>query len=242
MPDYPSKTSLSTTDNEARVTPGLFTPRNLLNNLYQIALDWIYPAQCGGCGRIDTFWCDDCQEKLNQIPYPDHVRHLPILAGIASTAPHIGVIREAVQALKYGGSQPVAIPLGERLIHHLRNQNWKIDILIPVPLHTSRLEERGYNQSQLLGEQVAKHMAIPCSPAALRRDKHSQSQVMMTAAERLTNVQNAFSADSSLVQNRVILLIDDVYTTGATLSACAEALLANGAVAVYGLTVTVARI
>lgn len=242
MPDYPTQSSTSNIHTEARVSPGLLTPRNVVKKLVEISVDLLFPPRCAGCGRIDTFWCAECQNKLDQIPYPEQVRPLPPLTGITSTAPHMGVIREAVQGLKYENAHSVAIPLGERLTLHLAAQNWTVDILVPVPLHTSRLAERGYNQSQLLGEQVAKHMAIPCSPAALHRERHTQSQVTMSAAARLTNVQNAFSADPNLVKNRVILVIDDVYTTGATLSACAEALLASGAVAVYGLTVTVARI
>jgi competence protein ComFC len=242
MSEYPSNISPSSKHHKARVSPGFFMSQNILKNILQIGVDLLFPPRCGGCGRVDTFWCDSCQDKLNQISYPERVRPLPPLADIASTALHMGIIREAVQALKYENAQPVAIPLGERLAHQLSIQNWIFDIVVPVPLHTSRLAERGYNQSQLLGEQVAKHMAIPCSPAALHRERHTQSQVTMSAAARLTNVQNAFSADFNLIQSRTILLIDDVYTTGATLRACAEALLANGAAAVYGLTVTVAHI
>jgi ComF family protein len=115
-------------------------------------------------------------------------------------------------------------------------------MIVPVPLHTSRLRERGYNQSQLLGEHVAALTGIGCIPAALQRIRATQSQVTMTAQERLTNVRDAFTANPSSAAGRTILLIDDVYTTGATLSACAEALLLVGALAVYGLTVTAARI
>jgi len=238
----PENTSMSSAITEAQAKLGLFAPLNLFKNLAQLSIDLLFPPRCAGCGRIDTFWCDSCQNKLDQIPYPEKVRPLPPLTDITATAPHIGVIREAVQGLKYENARSVAIPLGERLANQLAAQNWMVDMLVPVPLHTSRLRERGYNQSQLLGEQVAKHMAIPCSPAALQRDKHTQSQVTMSADARLTNVKNAFSANPNLVKNRVVLVIDDVYTTGATLSACAEALLASGAAAVYGLTVTVARI
>ena len=111
-----------------------------------------------------------------------------------------------------------------------------------MPLHTTRLKERGYNQSELLAQNVALNMGIPCRPEALQRIRQTQSQVTMTAAERVTNMQDAFSANCSLSTGKQVLLIDDVYTTGSTMSACATALLTCGVQAVYGLTVTAARI
>lgn len=176
------------------------------------------------------------------IPLVGSVTAIPPLAGAATTAEHSGILREMVQALKYENARPVARPLGERLAACLEAQDWMIDIIVPVPLHTSRLRERGYNQSQLLGEHVADRTGIECIPAALRRIRSTQSQVTITAQERLTNVRDAFTADPSPTAGRTILLIDDVYTTGATLNACAEALVLVGAAAVYGLTVTAARI
>lgn len=191
---------------------------------------------------MDSAWCPTCQHDLDTLPYPVQPIIHPPLVAIAATAQHRGVIREAVQALKYNNARRVAAPLGSRMAQHLAAQPWTIDMIIPVPLHTTRLAERGYNQSQLLGEQVARDMALPCVPSALHRDRSTHSQVTVSAAERLVNVKNAFSAAPDLVNNRTILIIDDVFTTGATLSACAEALLAAGAVAVYGLTVTAARL
>jgi competence protein ComFC len=128
------------------------------------------------------------------------------------------------------------------LLTQLIKQNWTIDIIVPVPLHMSRLAERGYNQAQLLSEVLAKEAALPCSPEAVSRQRNTQSQVTLNAMERQINLQDAFQAHPQLVSNKNILLIDDVYTTGATLSACAQAILEAGALAVYGLTVTVARI
>jgi ComF family protein len=120
--------------------------------------------------------------------------------------------------------------------------NWTIDMIVPVPLHTTRLAERGYNQAQLLGEHVAIETSIPCLPDAVHRQRQTQSQVTLNAAERQMNMVDAFQAHPSIVSSQRILIIDDVYTTGATLSACGQALLQAGAQAVYGLTVTVARL
>lgn len=224
---------------QAQAAPGLFAPWRQASSWL---IDLLFPPRCAGCGRVDSAWCPACQRDLDAIPYPPRPLTHPPLAAVAATAPHRGVIREAVQALKYDNARQVAVPLGARMAQHLAAQGWTIDMIIPVPLHTTRLAERGYNQSQLLGEQVARDMALPCVPSALHRDRSTHSQVTISAAERLVNVKSAFSAAPDLVNHRAVLIIDDVFTTGATLSACAEALLAAGAAAVYGLTVTAARL
>lgn len=242
MTDRYSDEKILPLNSKALVSPGLFAPTGLLRGWFSLAVDLLFPPRCGGCGKIDTFWCEACQGDLEMMAFPGQVRQMSPFSGIASTALHAGKIRQAVQALKYENARHVAEPLGERMAQHLAAQAWTIDMMIPVPLHTSRLRERGYNQAELLAQAVARHSAVPCVPSALRRVKHTQSQVTMSASERLTNVQDAFSADSTFVKNHAVLVIDDVFTTGATLSACGEALLSVGATAVYGLTVTAARI
>ncbi|NWF70402.1 MAG: ComF family protein [Chloroflexi bacterium] len=160
---------------------------------------------------------------------------------VAATGLHSDILREAVQGLKYGNVQVLAAALGARLARRLQMQNWTIDMLIPVPLHAARLRERGYNQAQMVCEAAARQLALPCVPEALRRERYTHSQVGLTRAERMRNVVDAFSADPDRVSQRTIVVVDDVCTTGSTLSACAQALLAAGARMVYGLTVTVAR-
>jgi competence protein ComFC len=227
---------------EARVLPGLFSPRRLTQYIFEIGVDLLFPPRCAGCGRVDWVWCENCQDKLDEVSFPLQVQPLTPLVGIAATGVHDGIIREAVQGLKYGQAKVVAQPLGSRLLTQLIRQHWTIDIIVPVPLHMSRLAERGYNQAQLLSEVLAQEAALPCLPEAVSRKRNTQSQVTLNAMERQTNLLDAFQANPQLVSNKNILLIDDVYTTGATLSACAQAILEAGALAVYGLTVTVARI
>jgi predicted amidophosphoribosyltransferase len=91
-----------------------------------------------------------------------------------------------------------------------------------------------------LAEVVATSHSIRCEPHALRRERDTKSQVTVSGAERLVNIKGAFVANKLLVDNQSVLIVDDVYTTGSTLSTCGEALILAGARAVYGLTVTVA--
>ncbi len=181
-----------------------------------------------------------CQQEINEMTLSEYIEPRSPLNGIAATAWHTGKLREAVTALKYENARALAKPLGEKLSNCLQQQNWIIDMIVPVPLHTKRLAERGYNQAQLLGEQVAFITGISCEENALKRIRETQSQVTISGAERLKNIKDAFVANSQFVNGRSILVIDDVYTTGSTLSACGEALLSAGATIVYGLTVTAA--
>lgn len=241
MPGIVQRLSFSHNNDEARGHPGLFAPERLVRGALTAALDLIFPPRCAGCGRVDTHWCDRCQHDLERTPPPRHVHPLEPLSGMASTGVHDGKIQQAIWSLKYENARALAVPLGERLAACLTELDWAVDVIAPVPMHASRLAERGYNQAQLLAEQVARQTALPWAADAVRRWRSTPSQVGLGRVERLENVKDAFEADPSQVQNRAILLIDDVYTTGATLSTCAEALLQAGATAVYGLTVSVAR-
>jgi ComF family protein len=110
-------------------------------------------------------------------------------------------------------------------------------VLCAVPLHADRQAERGYNQAGLLTDELVRLWGMPrLPPAALERIRPTDSQVGQDYAARCANVRGAFAARSGLVRDRQVLLVDDVCTTGATMNACAEALLAAGAKSVAGVT------
>lgn len=226
---------------EAQEVAGLLAYNRLLRRLLHTAFDLIFPPRCSGCGRVDTMWCINCQNELVNTPLTTRLRHAPMLEVIASTGLHSGKLQSAVHALKYDGVRPLADVLAQRLALCLWELEWTFDILVPVPLHTTRFQERGYNQSQEISAALATCLRIPSIPDALHRIRDTGSQVGLNKQQRLTNVADAFRADPTLVQNQTILLIDDVFTTGATLVACAEALRHAGALHIFGLTVTTAR-
>jgi ComF family protein len=204
-------------------------------------LDLLFPPRCAGCGRVDTVWCARCQTEVNAVPFLNSLKSVPPLSASAATGVHEGRLREAVQALKYENAREVSNPLGERLATCLAQLSWTIDIIVPVPLHATRLKERGYNQAQVLGAYVAAQHNTPLVPNAITRWRYTNSQVGLNSEQRQSNVKDAFTANPALVAQQTLLLIDDVFTTGATLQACAQAALDAGAVAAYSLTVTVAR-
>lgn len=203
-------------------------------------LDLIFPPRCANCARVDVSWCEVCQADLDAVPSVVHQRDVLALDGAAATAVHEGILQTAAQALKYEGVRTLAAPLALRLHHLLQAVAWPVDVLIPVPLHLKRLSERGYNQAQLLAEYLARASLLPHAPDGVTRTRNTVSQVGLNRQERLTNMVDAFQANTQLVAGKSILLIDDVLTTGATLTGCAQAVRAAGAAAVYGLTLTMA--
>jgi len=240
MPEISPQQINSPQKQKAPIWSGLFASRTIFNRLAAIGVDLIFPPRCAGCGQIDTYWCARCQREIDGLELKETIEPKAPLQAVAAAGWHIDKLREAVQALKYENARAVAKPLGEKLAKRLRQQNWTIDMIVPVPLHTKRLAERGYNQAQLLAEVVATMCDIRCEPNALQRVRETQSQVTVSGAERLVNIKGAFVANPTFVDGQSILVIDDVYTTGSTLSACGEALISAGAGAVYGLTVTAA--
>ena len=158
------------------------------------------------------------------------------MADLCATGPYMGKLRQAIIDFKYKGAVELAKPLAERLVTVLERRKWAFDIIVPVPLSDERLSERGYNQANLLGRQVAKQMNIPCRSDALRRIQDTDQQIWLNAKQRVENVKNAFAA-GAYVDNRSVLLIDDVMATGSTLEACADALKLAGVKAVHAIAV-----
>jgi competence protein ComFC len=227
---------------EARQMPGLLLSDDPVRRWLALGLDLLFPPRCAGCGKVDTIWCAVCQQAVEGIAFPP-LRSLASdspLTAVAATAPHEGRVQQALWSLKYENGYQLALPLGERLAARLRALGWTIDIIVPVPLHIHRLKTRGYNQAELLANSMATRLESPLESGAVERQIETRSQVGLNAEERKANMQQAFRAEPQLVSGKTVLLVDDVYTTGATLEACARAVLEAGATAVFGLTVTMA--
>lgn len=127
--------------------------------------------------------------------------------------------------------------MSEMLNDYLKANPIPGDVLVPVPLHQKRLRERGYNQSSLLARELGRLSGLPVIEDCLVRLRQTSQQTRTASVEeRRRNVATAFACRNRNVQDRKVILIDDVSTSGSTLSACAQALKAAGAVSVWGLT------
>ncbi|MFZ3070372.1 MAG: phosphoribosyltransferase family protein [Anaerolineaceae bacterium] len=146
-------------------------------------------------------------------------------------------MREAIHGLKYQNDLTLAYKLATLLTILVQSTDWKFDLVVPVPLSQKRLDQRGYNQAALLAKPLALSMEKPFTTRGLARVRETQSQVSLNIQQRKENVQDAFLADPVMIKGRSILLVDDVFTTGATMNAAAEALHAAGSRQVFALTV-----
>jgi ComF family protein len=223
--------------------------------LYQLAwtgLDWLYPPQCAGCGKPYTRWCKNCQHQIQLIQEnvcstcgksisapgkcPECQVTPPPYTALRSWAVYSGPVRSAIHSLKYKGDISLGEILSRPLIEMVDGLGWKFDLLTPVPISLARKKRRGYNQASIIGLPLALGCAVNYRPRSLAKVQNTPSQVGLTALQRRENVRQAFRAHPKLVEGKTVLVVDDVTTSGATMQACAEALLRAGARQVFGLT------
>ena len=217
-------------------------------------LDLLFPPTCGGCGKPGSRWCVNCQQDtvLLSKPYcdicgiplsgnaslcPDCYREKPRYRILRSWSAFVAPVQTALHRLKYRHDIGLGDALAVQLSGFVSNLKWPVDFVVPVPLGQKRLYERGYNQVGLIARPLSLAMNIAYAPDALSRARETRSQVGLTKLERRVNVLGAFHAKESRVNGRAALLLDDVATTGSTLSSCAEALYAAGAQDVFAVTV-----
>ncbi len=225
--------------------------------LYRFAwgsLDLIYPPVCGGCGRPGSRWCQDCQRNVQHLVEPvcevcgisidssglctDCQRVRPRYRILRSWSVFDDPVRNALHKLKYRRDMALGDALAAQLLDFVIGLKWPIEMIIPVPLGKKRSQERGYNQVSLIARPLALAAGMSFASDGLTRVRETRSQVGLTKKERRVNVDGAFQARGTRVNSRVVLLMDDVATTGSTLSSCAEALYTAGARDVFALTVS----
>lgn len=214
-------------------------------------LDLVFPPVCVGCGRVGFRWCDECQRKVKVLNgMVCEICGLPQeKSGVCDTCqlerPHFyslrawavfdGPVQSALHRLKYRRDISLGDEIAGLMIPFVQDLGWKIDMVVPIPLGKHRMKERGYNQVAMIAKPLAMALGARYSPTELMRRKETRSQVGLSKVERKTNVSNAFQADQG-VSGKIVLVMDDVSTTGSTLSSSADALYQAGAKKVYALT------
>jgi ComF family protein len=205
----------------------------------------LLPA-CAGCGRYGSVLCEPCLRSLRQPRAPTD-RFLAPDAGIVigdalelavAAFAYEGPLRRALAGLKYGSAAKAAAPLADRAVTCL---GMLTDLaadaaLVPVPVHADRLRQRGYNQAALLATALARRRRVPLADLLERRRATTQ-QHRLDRAARLRNLRDAFAVRAGAHPPNVVILVDDILTTSATLEACAGVLRAAGATRVLGFAI-----
>ena len=164
-------------------------------------------------------------------------RRLVGLTRLRSAVAYEGPIELAVHRFKYQGWRRLAGPLAELIAERLAVEGVAASCVVPVPLHPSRLEQRGFNQAALLARELRRQLALGSPRGDLHRTRATPPQVGHDRRWRLENVRGAFEWRGHTLNGESILVVDDVATTGATLDACASALRAAGSGPVTGISV-----
>jgi ComF family protein len=226
-------------------------------------LELIFPPVCVTCGGLIStdrrHLCDACLDRIVRIGRPlctvcgkpfltagddDHLcgacmHKRPPFAEARSFGVYGGVLLEAVHLFKYHHQTA----LSSVLCGIAETHDWggldpkRYDVIVPVPLHKRRLYERGFNQAMLLCRGLGEAWGIEVEETGLARTRQTAAQIRLTPAEREQNVRGAFAVTGDVFTGRRVLLVDDVYTTGATVTECSRVLMEAGAEAVGVLTI-----
>lgn len=203
--------------------------------------DILFPLECIACGASGTHCCSAC---LSAVPIMPRFWNEPELRASAAFAYGHPLVRQLLHDLKFErwtcAEEAIAACVRRWCVKIGTGWCPKGAMILPVPLHETRLRERGFNQASMLAKAVSASLGAPCREAWLVRTARTKPQT--SAEDRVGNVAAAFRArlpDSA--KGRPILLVDDVWTTGATMRECAKALRTAGAGAVYGFAMAWGR-
>src|SRR5881398_7433 len=228
----------------------------------EAAVSLLYPPVCTICGgnvRAGEYLCNRCEAKAVRIiapfcqkcsePFEGAITSEFTCANCAHRTIHFdaavsayrgrGIVRQIIHEFKYGRQVHLRHLVARWLCAAFDDERLRgrqFDMIVPVPLHPTRQRERGFNQASLLAELLTARVSIPCKPM-LKRVRYTTTQTALDRAERMENLHNAFRLrKNSDVRGLHVLLIDDVLTTGSTLSECARVLKRAGAISVHAAT------
>ena len=223
------------------------------------ALDALFPFVCVGCGREGKSICAECEPGLPRLvpprfcvvcAEPDVLGRCGWCRGASVAvdgirAPYVysrdSLVRRALIEFKFGDVRAMAAELAGHLAGCMARYGIAADAIVPVPSHPKRLRERGFNQAALLAAELGKATGMAVRGALLARTSDAPSQLSVAGrVNRWSNVAGSFVCEDT-VDGLSLLLVDDIVTTGATMSACAEALKGSGAREVWGLAVARTR-
>lgn len=215
-----------------------------IKKLVNSVADTIYPPICPICGnflkrrekvhlycRKSVAFIKHHVEKSDGHAYDD---------GVAVFA-HTGRIKKSIYRFKYNNKRDFGKYYAMEMVLQYESliKSWGVDVIVPVPIHKSKRIKRGFNQTEIIGKHLSKIVNLPYDDKVLKRIRKTKNQKSLSPQERKENLRSAFAVDKERVQkyNR-ILIVDDIYTTGATIDACARILKENKVSKVFFICVS----
>ncbi|MBQ9685779.1 MAG: ComF family protein [Oscillospiraceae bacterium] len=201
-------------------------------------LDLIYPPRCIFCGRIlpssAVGVCRACAACVPRVPAGDRRWDIKHIEWCAAPLLYQGTVREALLRYKFNGVTAYGRIFADFMAKSIDEIDFSCDIITWVPLSKRRLRKRGYDQAQILAEELAKRLELPCGRLLEKRIDNKPQSATGDAEKRKENARGVYACpDVEAVRGKRILLVDDIVTTGATLAECARVLKAAGCAAIY---------
>jgi len=213
----------------------LFLPKN---SRHCIICSGRFPTACSSVSNEKLCICEHCYQQINAYKSPSSFDGGKYITALLAAYPYEGVLKNAFIQYKFSAQREYHTIFSELLVRYLTcfSPESDYDLIVPVPLSNKRLNERGFNQSALIAQALSARLAIEYSDMALFRTRHTKRQSSLNMAARTNNVRGAFLSDKKIVTDRSVLLVDDIFTIGATMNECAKTLLSSGAKKVSGIT------
>ncbi len=227
-------------------------------------IELLFPRRCPVCDKpvdkMGRYICTKCRPKIKYVREPLCMKCGKSLrddaleyCGDCKNSAHIytrgralyeyDTVKEAIYRLKYEGRREYADFFGKDLAGKLGKEmrSWKADAIIPVPLHKDREKQRGYNQAKLLANALGRELGIPVKGNFIIRRRATLAQKQLNGKERQNNLKNAFKIGQNDVKLKTVIVVDDIYTTGATMDEVARCLKSAGVGEVYCVSLAVGR-
>ncbi len=232
-----------------------------MKQLKKMALDLLFPRRCPVCGQIvlpkGNLICPGCMGKLSWVRRPTCLccgREIPVEAeeyctdcfkrsrsfdSGMSLINYNEIASRSMAQIKYDNKREYLDFYSEAIYRKLGTRIFRLkpDVLVPIPIHPARMKTRGFNQAYELAVRLSELLKIPVNTSILKRTKNTLPQKSLNSSERLKNLEQAFSSAPVPPSIKTILLVDDIYTTGSTIEACAKLLKAQGAKKVFFVTI-----
>lgn len=206
-----------------------------LNKIKEGIIDILLPKKCLGCGEEGTYICKNCEVFLSEV----NMFEVKPSTHIMSVWEYEGVIEKAILRIKYDGCHDIIDELVEKAFEKIKLNLPSNTHITYVPMYKKKEKQRGFNQAELIAKKIGEQTGRPVIKL-LEKMKDNRSQVGLGPQERLENVNGVFKifeVGSSTFKPQSVLIVDDVYTTGATMNECIKVLRKAGVKNVYGFTI-----